>query len=130
MTMFRCFVLSTLVLCFTCSAIAQTTAQPAPPALNIPDAAQARPNFDVKAATDAWLDSVPANKKAKSDAYFEGGYWLQLWDFLLSAAILLWMLQSRVSARIRAWARRNVSMAGSPLAESRIDRIQAHENAP
>ena len=45
-------------------------------------------------------------KKAKSDAYFEGGYWLQLWDFLLSAVVLIWFLQSRLSARLRDWAER------------------------
>ena len=74
--------------------------------MNVPAAAQKSPNFDVKAATDAWLATVPADKKAKSDAYFEGGYWLLLWDFLVSAAILIWFLQSRLSARIRDWAER------------------------
>ncbi len=27
------------------------------------------------------------NEREKSDAYFEGGYWLILWNFLLAAAI-------------------------------------------
>jgi STE24 endopeptidase len=60
----------------------------------------------VKAATDAWLATIPSDKKARSDAYFEGGYWLQLWDFLLNAAIMLLFLQSRLSARMRDWAER------------------------
>jgi STE24 endopeptidase len=64
------------------------------------------PAFDVKAATDAYLATVPPDKRARSDAYFEGGYWLQLWDFLLSAAILILLLQTRLSARIRDWAAR------------------------
>jgi STE24 endopeptidase len=81
----------------------------APPALEIPTAARPGPNFDVKASTDAWLATVPPDKKARSDAYFEGGYWLQLWDFLLSAVIMLFFLQSRLSARLRDWAERVTS---------------------
>jgi STE24 endopeptidase len=74
--------------------------------LEIPAAARPGPNFDVKAATDAWLATVPPDKRARSDAYFEGGYWLQFWDFLLLAAIMLLLLQTRLSARIRDWAER------------------------
>ena len=75
-----------------------------PPALNVPAAAV---NVtDPAAATQAWLDTVPADKRARSDAYFEGGYWLLLWDFLLSAAILIFILSSRISARLRDWAER------------------------
>jgi STE24 endopeptidase len=106
MKLFRYFVLFIFVTCLSYAALAQTKEPSSPPVLNIPAAAQAGPNFDVKTATDAWLASVPPEKKARSDAYFEGGYWLQLWDFLISAAILLWMLQSRFSARIRDWAER------------------------
>ena len=68
----------------------------------IPSAARADYSaFDVKAATDAYLAKVPPDKKARSDAYFEGGYWLILWDFLLSAGILLLLLESGLSARMR-----------------------------
>ena len=61
---------------------------------------------DPAAATRAWLDTVPADKRAKSDAYFEGGYWLILWDFLVSAAISIFLLTSRISARLRDFAER------------------------
>lgn len=61
---------------------------------------------DPAAATRAWLDSVPADKRARSDAYFEGGYWLLLWDYLASAAIALLLLQTRISARLRDFAER------------------------
>jgi Zn-dependent protease with chaperone function len=60
--------------------------------------------FDPASATRAWLETVPADKRAKSDAYFEGGYWLILWNFLLGAAIFLFLLASGVSARLRAFA--------------------------
>jgi STE24 endopeptidase len=61
---------------------------------------------DPATATRAWLDTVPADKRAKSDAYFEGGYWLILWNFLLTAAISIFLLASRISARLRNFAER------------------------
>jgi STE24 endopeptidase len=64
------------------------------------------PGTDPATATRAWLDTVPADKRAKSDAYFEGGYWLILWNFLLSAAISIFLLASRISARLRDFAER------------------------
>ena len=76
-------------------------------------AAPSVPAFDVKAATDAYLATVPPDKRARSDAYFEGGYWLQLWDFLLSATVLILLLQTRLSARIRDWAARISSWRGA-----------------
>ena len=104
-TAFRYLVLFFAFLAGTFSGLAETSPTPAP-VLEVPAAARPSPNFDVEAATDAWLATVPADKKARSDAYFEGGYWLQLWDFLVSAAIMLGLLQSRLSARIREWAGR------------------------
>ena len=77
-----------------------------------PPAALSGPAFDVKAATDAYLAKIPPDKKARSDAYFEGGYWLQLWDFLLSSAILILLLQSGLSARMRNSAQRISSWRG------------------
>jgi STE24 endopeptidase len=64
------------------------------------------PNADPATATRAWLDTVPADKRAKSDSYFEGGYWLILWNFLLAAAISIFLLASRISARLRDLAER------------------------
>ncbi|MEP7072296.1 MAG: hypothetical protein ABI839_07905, partial [Verrucomicrobiota bacterium] len=75
------------------------SAAPAAPAASTHTAA-----FDPAAATRAWLDSMPADAKARSDAYFEGGYWLILWDYLLSAGIALLLLQSGLSARLRDFA--------------------------
>ncbi|HSD33761.1 MAG TPA: hypothetical protein VLB49_17735, partial [Gemmatimonadales bacterium] len=58
----------------------------------VPAAAQASDHFDPVAATQAYLATVPADKEARSDAYFEGGYWLILWGFLMSAAVYLLLL--------------------------------------
>src|SRR5438309_3725971 len=63
-------------------------------------------SFDAAAATQAWLATVPADKRKKSDAYFEGSHWLILWNFLLAAAISIFLLASRISARLRDFAER------------------------
>jgi STE24 endopeptidase len=75
-------------------------------ALQIPAQAQAGPQFTAEAATRAYLATVPPEKKARSDAYYEGGYWLILWDFLYGAAVMLWLLFSGISARMRDLAGR------------------------
>jgi STE24 endopeptidase len=62
--------------------------------------------FDVKAAVDAYLATIPADQRARSDAYFEGGYWLLLWDFLSTVAAMWIFLHFRWSARMRDWAER------------------------
>ena len=63
-------------------------------------------HFDPAAATNAYLAKVPPDKKAKSDAYFEGGYWLILWDFLASSIVFLLLLVTGLSARMRDLAER------------------------
>ncbi len=63
-------------------------------------------HFDPVAATNAYLAKVPADKSAKSDAYFEGGYWLILWDFLASSFVFMLLLATGWSARMRDWAER------------------------
>ncbi len=61
---------------------------------------QATP-LDPVEATQALLNSVPQEKREKSDAYFERGYWLILWNYLLVAGISILLLSSRISARLR-----------------------------
>src|SRR5882724_6995310 len=63
-------------------------------------------SFDPAAATKAWLATAPAEKRQKSDRYFEGGYWLLLWHFLVAAAISIFLLESGISARLRDFAER------------------------
>jgi len=52
------------------------------------------------------LDSVPQEKREKSDAYFEGGYWMLLWNYLLAAGISIFLLSSGISARLRDFSER------------------------
>ena len=53
-------------------------------------AASAAPAFDAESATRAYLATLSGAARAKSDAYFEGGYWLPLWG--ASVAILAYWL--------------------------------------
>src|SRR5467141_835148 len=84
-------------------------AQESSPAPATPTKIEAAKSFDPVEATKAWLNTVPADKRAKSDAYFEGGYWLILWNFLAIVAISIFLLQSRISARLRDFAERTTA---------------------
>lgn len=77
-----------------------------PTITTIPAAAQASPNFNADAATDAYLALIPAEAKARSDAYFEGGYWMILWDFLYLVVVMLILLNLGWSAGMRDLAER------------------------
>jgi STE24 endopeptidase len=62
--------------------------------------------FDPEAATRAYLNTLQGAAREKSDAYFEGGYWLLLWGALVSVAASWIMLRLGWSARWSAWAGR------------------------
>ena len=66
----------------------------------------AAPAFDPEAATRAYLATLNGAARAKSDAYFEGGYWLGLWSSLVGIASYLIMLNLGWSAKWSAWASR------------------------
>ena len=78
-------------------------------ALAIPAFAQT--GFDPDAATRAYLATVSGAARAKSDAYFEGGYWLILWGFLVTVAVNVAFLQFGWSAKLSAWASRRTRRA-------------------
>jgi Zn-dependent protease with chaperone function len=75
-------------------------------ALVVPDGAQAGPDFDVDVATEAWLATISAETADRSDAYFEGGYWIQLWSIALTLLIAWGLLHFGVSQRFRDWGQR------------------------
>jgi STE24 endopeptidase len=102
-------------LCFgVCTNVRAQESSPAPTA-SAP-APSIAPGTDPATATRAWLDTVPADKRAKSDAYFEGGYWLILWNFLVNAAIAIFLLGSGISARLRDWAERRTRFKAMQVA--------------
>ncbi len=62
--------------------------------------------FDVHSAVEFYLAKMPPARRARSNAYFEGGYWLLLWDFLLTVLVMWLMLHFRWSTRMRDLAER------------------------
>jgi len=77
-----------------------------PPGLHVPEQAAAGPTFDVERATAAWLATLSPEQRTLSDAYFEGGYWLRLWNLLYALAVLAFILLSGLSQRARDLAER------------------------
>ncbi len=77
-----------------------------PSVIQVPAEAQPSPNFNTETATNAYLAQIPADARARSDAYFEGGYWMILWDFLYGSAVLLLLLNLGWSAAMRNLAER------------------------
>ena len=62
--------------------------------------------FDAESATRAYLDTLQGAAREKSDAYFEGGYWLTLWGTLVAVLADGLFLRFRWSAKIRDLAAR------------------------
>jgi STE24 endopeptidase len=62
--------------------------------------------FDVEATTEAYLNRLSPEARAKSDAYFEGGYALQLVDALYAIGVMLFLLQTGLSRGLREWTER------------------------
>jgi len=108
-----------LVLGLSTAALAQTP--PADEQARKADAAAQASGFKIRPADDAWraalprnaeaatqayLDRLPAEVQAKSNAYYTGGYWLQLWNLLLGLAVAAVLMSGRRAARLRDWAAR------------------------
>ncbi|MCI0567402.1 MAG: M48 family metallopeptidase [Acidobacteria bacterium] len=99
----RVWLVSLLLLSVAPPAVCQTAGEVSVPPASA-QAAQVR--FDPIAATDAYLARVSGEQRARSDAYFEGGYWLQLWHFLLGLGIAWLILGTGLSTTIRDRAER------------------------
>jgi STE24 endopeptidase len=69
-------------------------------------AAATAQGFDVEAATRAYLDMLQGAARARSDSYFEGGYWLLLWNALVGIVSAWAVLRLGWSAAWRRWAER------------------------
>jgi STE24 endopeptidase len=86
-----------------CCATAQTTGNGQPTSAAGSSAAT---SFDVNAAVETYLAKMPPARRASSNAYFEGGYWLILWDFLTTVVAMWLLLHFRLSAGMRNLAER------------------------
>ena len=83
--------------------------------------------FNVDSATEHWLNTLTPAQRAKSDAYFEGGYWLLLWNTLYAVLIGAVFLLTGLSRSIKRGVSRfnnvnvqNILYAGAYLLLSYI----------
>lgn len=72
----------------------------------VDDAWRAALPRNAAAATQAYLDRLPADVVAKSDAYYTGGYWLILWELLAGLFVAALLMTGRRAARLRDWCQR------------------------
>ena len=86
-------------------ALAGAATAQVPPA-SAPAPVEGAERFDAQAATDAYMATLSPEKRARSDAYFEGGYWLILWGVLYGLGVAWILLGTRLSARMRDLAER------------------------
>ncbi len=82
-----------------------------PPIRPVDDAWRAALPFDANVATQAYLDRLSPEAVARSNAYYEGGYWLKLWNWLAGLAVAGLLLATRPSTRLRDWATRRLRWA-------------------
>lgn len=97
-----------LFLCslFPAVASAQTSGANSAPTPAVASQTAMSPSFDVKTAVEAYLAKMPPAERARSNAYFEGGYWMLLWDFLSTVLVMWILLRFRWSMRMRDLAQR------------------------
>lgn len=66
--------------------------------------------FDPDQATQEWLSTLSPEARAKSDAYFEGGYWLTLWDLVVTLVVAWLLLGTGLSRRLRDFNERLIGV--------------------
>jgi len=77
-----------------------------PPGLQVPAEARPGPGFDVDKATSAYLALLSPAQRERSDAYFEGGYWVAFWTLAYGLGVALLLLATGLSVRMRDAAER------------------------
>lgn len=105
----RLMVLFFAIFLFSSICLAQEAvpgARELPPGLIVPEASQPGPSFDVDKATASYIALLSPEQRAQSDAYFEGGYWLQLWGFLYGLLVCVIFITTGLSVKMRDIAKR------------------------
>lgn len=64
--------------------------------------------FDPDQATRAWLDTMGPEATARSNAYFEGGYWIQFIGPVLTIIIAAALMMSGFAKGVRSWLEKTV----------------------
>ena len=103
------YVLAILLMAVMTLAATEVWAAPAAdtlPVVSATTAAASTTHFEVDAATNAYMAELSPQARAKSDTYFEGGYWLILWDLLVALGVAWLLLGTRLSARMRDFSGR------------------------
>jgi STE24 endopeptidase len=85
---------------------AESLVRDLPPGLQIPAAAEPGAGFDVDKATQAYIDLLSPEQRRSSDQYFEGGYWLQLWDVVWTVGACVLLLVTGLSRRMNLFSQR------------------------
>lgn len=87
-----------------------------PPIRPVDDAWRAALPLDAAAATQAYLDRLSPEAVARSNAYYEGGHWLRLWNWLAGIAVAVLLLATKPSTALRDAAQRRLRWR--PLADA------------
>jgi len=97
---------SVLVSLATVDVSAAPLAADFPAGLQVP--ADARPGaaFDVDRATASYLALLSPAQRERSDAYFEGGYWVAFWTLAYGLGVAFVLLATGLSVRMRDAAER------------------------
>ena len=61
--------------------------------------------FDADIATQEYINTLSPEQKIKSDAYFEGGYWIMFWQFIIEI-VIAWIF---LSLGLSKWIKRLAS---------------------
>lgn len=76
----------------------------------VSDAWRAALPRDAVKATDMYMARLSPAAKARSDAYFEGGYWLKLFNFLAGLVVAWVLLSSKVLVATRDFAEKRPAL--------------------
>jgi len=95
-----------VVLVFGVTSVFSAPAADSTPVTATTSALATSPHFDVDEATNTYMSQLSPEARANSDAYFEGCYWLVLWDCLWALGVAWLLLGTQLSVRMRNLAER------------------------
>src|SRR6185436_7862909 len=91
-------------------AFAQAAAEHAPTAAAVATHAATALPFDPEQATREWLNTMDPAARARSDSYFEGGYWIQFVGPVIGFLVAFLVLQLGWANNVRSWLEKTVKV--------------------